>query len=55
MKRAHRFAPGVIECPEPTPWLERVMRIVLVLLFLLALGVAGGQAYKHLILELWSL
>ena len=55
MKRTHRFAPGVIEYPEPPTWMEKVMRIVLVLLFLLARGVAGGQVYSHLMWELWGL
>ena len=55
MKRAHLFAPGVIERPEPPSFVEKLSRIVLVLSFLLALGVIGGQIYRHLAWEVLGL
>lgn len=55
MKRAHRFAPGVIECHEHSSAKDVLARIALVLAFLLVLGVLGGQVYNHLIWELWGL
>lgn len=55
MKRAHLFAPGVIEYPEPPSFVEKFSRVVLVVSFLLALGVIGGQIYQHLAWEVLGL
>lgn len=51
MKRSHHFAPGVIEYPEPPSFVEKLSRALLVVAFMAALGVVGGQIYCHLAWE----
>ncbi len=55
MKRSHLFAPGVIECPEPMSFIEKLSRVLLVVAFLLAIGVVGGEIYYRLAWEVLGL
>lgn len=55
MKRAHRFAPGVIECPDRPSLMDKLSRVLMVASFLIALAVVGGQIYKHLMAEIFGI
>lgn len=59
MKRTHRsayrFAPGVIEGPEPMTWVDKLSRVLMIIAFWLTIGVVGGQIYQHLAGEMLGL
>ena len=55
MKRTHRFAPVVIEYPKPPSFVEKLSRALLIIAFMAALGVVGGQIYRHLAWEVLGL
>ena len=55
MKRSHLFAPGVIECPEPMSFIEKLSRVLLGVAVLLAIGVGGGEIYYRLAWEVLGL
>ena len=52
-----KLAPWVLERPQQAELsrMDKVMRVVLVVAFLLALAVAGGQVYQHLMGEVFGL
>ena len=56
MKRPPKLAPWVLERPHDPDLsrLDKVMRVVLVLCFLSAIAIVGGQIYQHLMAEVFG-